>query len=402
MPKLQVVPEDYHQVSQAERDRRWKRVREEMARRGVDCLLVVGSSGRWNEMQANVRYVANYADNLSTLSYALFPLQGEGTLVTQMTVKRSHLAQCWFPDIRGRSTEDLPAIVAQRLRELNLQTGTLGLCGMTFWERENIGIPWNHYQEIRRKLPRLKVVDITDMFFELRSVKGDEEIACLEQSAKLCDLAFQKHVELARPGIREREYYAGIVHAADAAGAEPPTFLLLNSGPMPREELMGDPLPSNRVLQKGDVICSEISPKWAGYQAQGLQCISLGRPTAQMRELAKYAAEIFHKVGEALRPGRRLEDVRHGGDDVIERARAKLGDLADSLHPHVQAAGLGGPDTFPRPSVLQPSQAFMIEIGPGQSQPQHIYGGQCVVTTGGNPRYLHATPIEEMLLKVIL
>ena len=401
MPNLQVVPEEYNQVSLAERDRRWTRIRKEMSTRGVDCLLVNGSSGRWNEMHANVRYIANYADNLSTISYAIFPLDGEGTLVTQMTVKRSNLAQCWFPDIRGRSTVDLPNIVAELLTELNLQSGTLGLGGMTFGQEENIGLPWNLYQAIRDKLPNLKLVDITDMFFELRSVKSDEEITCLENSAKLCDIAFKKHVELARPGILEREYYAGIVHAADAAGAEPPTFLLLNSGPMPREELMGDPLPSKRVLQKGDVICSEISPKWAGYQAQGLQCISLGVPSREMQELSKYAAEIFHKVADNLRPGNHLDNVHHAGDDVIERARAKLGGLADGLHPLVQAAGLGGPDTAPRPSELQPNQAFMIEIGPRQTQPQHVYGGQCIVTTGREPRYLHRTPIEEMLLKVV-
>ena len=189
------------------------------------------------------------------------------------------------------------------------------------------------YQEIRERLPKLTISDESDLFFELRSVKSDDEIACLAQSAVVSDIAYVKHIESARPGMTERECYATFVHAADAAGAEPPTFLLLNSGPVPREALMVDPLPSNRILQPGDVICSEISPKWAGYQAQGLQCVSLGKATAEMQELAKYAAEIFHKVADQLRPGNYWPDVRHAGDDVIERARAKLGDLADGLTP---------------------------------------------------------------------
>ena len=60
-----------------------------MAKRGVDCLLFNGNSGRWNEMNANIRYVAGYADPLSGTCYALFPATGPGTLVTQMTGKRS-------------------------------------------------------------------------------------------------------------------------------------------------------------------------------------------------------------------------------------------------------------------------------------------------------------------------
>ena len=76
------TPEFYH-LSEAERDRRWRTIRAEMGRRGVDCLLVVGNSGRWNEMHANIRYVCDYADNLSGIGYLIFPREGEGTLLVQ-------------------------------------------------------------------------------------------------------------------------------------------------------------------------------------------------------------------------------------------------------------------------------------------------------------------------------
>jgi hypothetical protein len=123
-----------------------------------------------------------------------------------------------------------------------------------------------------------------------------------------------------------------------------------------------------------------------------------------MRELAQYAAEIYHKCADQLRPGNTLEQVIHSADDVVERARARLGDLADGLRPICGGAGLGGPDPYPRPLELQPNQAFMLEIGPGgrpYSPPQHLYGGYCIVTTTGAPRHLGGIPIESMLLTVI-
>jgi len=396
-----ISPGDFNQVSKAERDRRWQKLQEEMSARGVDCLLVSGTSGRWNEMHANVRYVSNYADNLSTASYAIFPLQGDGTLVTQMSVKRSNLAQCWFNDIRGMSTINLQDVVMERLNDLGLTKGTLGLAGMAFRDNENIGMPWNLYQAIREKLPNLNVVDVTDIFFDMRSIKSDEEIACLQKSAELSDIAFKAHIDLAHPGITEREYCAGVIYAVDAAGAEPPTFLLLNSGPMPGDPLMGDPGHSNRIIQKGDVICSEIGPKWAGYQAQMSQCISLGSPTVEMVELTKYAAEIFHKMADKLRPGNAHSDALHAGDDVVELARKKFGSLADGFHPIASAAGLGGPDPTPRTKELQPNQAFNIHIGHGAATPQHLYGGYCVVVTTGEPRHLSKYSVEETLLTVV-
>jgi len=403
LPDQTVTPE-FHQLSLAERDRRWERIREEMSRRGMDCLLVVGNSGRWNEMHANIRYVCNYADNLSGIGYAIFPLAGEGTLLTQMATKRSAFRMSWLRDIRGLATRNVVDILAERVGALGLERGTLGLVGISFRLNENLGLPWNTYEAIRRRLPNLRLVDVTDLFYELRSVKSDEEIACLAKSAEIVDIAYRAHRELIREGTSEREVYAGVVRAMDAAGAEPPTFLLLESGPMPGPQQGGDFIPSNRILRRGDAVFSETSPKWAGYQAQGLQCFVVGRPTQEMREMAKYAAEAYRVCQDRLRPGSTLDDAVRATDAIVERARTKLGGLADAVRPLLGAAGLGGPDPYPRPAELRPNQAFMVEIGPGgrpYDPPQHLYGGYCVVTTQGAPRRLGTISIEEMLLTAI-
>src|SRR5262249_30763078 len=156
-------------------------------------------------------------------------------------------------------------------------------------------------EEIKKRLPNLRIVDVTDLFFELRTVKSDEEIRCLERSAEIADVGFEAHIRGYRSGMTEREYYAAVVHAMDAAGAEPPTFLLLESGPLFQTWLTQDPIPSNRVLNRGDYIVSEVSPKFAGYQAQSLQCVVLNTPTAEMQELVKYGVEVWHRFTDLIR-----------------------------------------------------------------------------------------------------
>lgn len=263
-------------------------------------------------------------------------------------------------------------------------------------------------ESIRSRLPELRILDVTDLFFELRSVKSDVEIACLGRFSRLVDIGFEAHVTSWRPGISEREYYASIVREMDAAGAEPPTFLLLESCAPGVKWPAQDPIPTGREVAVGDYIVSETSPKWAGYQAQGLQCLTVGPTTPEIRSIAAYAAEIWHRCTDLLRPGNTLEQVVEAARPIIDRARQQHGSLADTLHLHVSYAGLGGPDPVGRTPTIVPNQAFMPEIGPmggrlkGPPPPFRVNGGYLVVSTDGAPRHFCGThPIEDRLLGLI-
>jgi hypothetical protein len=70
----------------------------------------------------------------------------------------------------------------------------------------------------------------------------------------------------------------------------------MESGPLFQTWLIQDPIPSHRVLHPGDYVVSESSPKWAGYQAQGLQCAVIGGANPEMKELVKYGVEVRHRV----------------------------------------------------------------------------------------------------------
>jgi hypothetical protein len=62
----------------AERDRRWKAVRVEMAAQGIDCLVVSGDQGNWGGNMANPRYLTGIGDR----GFAIFPKEGEPALLT--------------------------------------------------------------------------------------------------------------------------------------------------------------------------------------------------------------------------------------------------------------------------------------------------------------------------------
>jgi len=60
-----------------ERDRRWKKVRDAMEKRGLECLVIWGSYGRFRHFGANLKYLSN----ISAEGYLVFPLKEDPTLV---------------------------------------------------------------------------------------------------------------------------------------------------------------------------------------------------------------------------------------------------------------------------------------------------------------------------------
>jgi hypothetical protein len=90
------------QLSIQERDRRYKIVRAEMAKHGIECLLLPANTGRWEQLQGDSRYLTTIG-GFATEVFTVFPRGGE---VTATFSPRSlwKQAQKWVGDVRdGRN-----------------------------------------------------------------------------------------------------------------------------------------------------------------------------------------------------------------------------------------------------------------------------------------------------------
>ena len=76
-----------------ERERRWKRIRDAMEKRGLECLIVWGTFGFHRNLAANLKYLSN----MTTEGYLLFPLEGEPTLIIFIGRPES---TSWVRDVR--------------------------------------------------------------------------------------------------------------------------------------------------------------------------------------------------------------------------------------------------------------------------------------------------------------
>ncbi len=392
--------------SEKERASRYAKIKEEMRKRQIDCLIITGYSGRWNMMNANVRYVSNYSDNLSTASFLVFPLDGDGTYVTQMMVKRSLAETSWVKDIRPRATGNA-AVLIERIKKLGLKEGHIGLVGAGYMNGDVVGMPYNVYLELTKEFPKAKFTDDTDIFTTLRYVKSREELELMRLSTEVCDAAFKAMLPFTKPGVRENEWFAQLQKVIYNLGAEQPFFIIGTSGQLPAKEpefFKNDVIFTNRVLKQGDVILSEFSPSVCGYMAQSLQLISLGKAHPDVVSAVECSLEVYNRLIGELKAGNTLGNFMKTARRMAEEYKGVMGDNIQALTPIVHGVGLMAPEPTLREGdafEFKPGMVMMLELGPPSQKPAYTWLGTPFVITEGAPRSLTKIPFEERALAVV-
>lgn len=308
---------DVPRFSLADRGWRWRRLRKLMERDGIDAIVAPPASGPWDYWASTLRYLTGVGGN-GTEGAAVFPLEGDVTaLVAPVPPKRYWLGfQDWVTDIRECPRLYGDAIV-QRLKELRVRTGVIGVVGLSGTPRQPEGIvPHGIYARIRDALPRATLVDATDLLDAARFVKSSEELVFLEIGTALVERAIDVMVEEARPGLPENVLYTRMISGMLEQGGELPTMLLWSVGwpQAPR----GYALPTQRRLQKGDMINAQIEANYCGYRAQVTVQAVLGRIPPGYEEMFTIQQVAIARCFHRLRPGARMGDFVRLCQDTAE------------------------------------------------------------------------------------
>ena len=377
-------------LSLQERDRRYKIVRAEMARRNIACLLLPANTGRWEQLQADSRYLTSIG-GFATEVFTVFPLEGEVTAYIFNRAGWWKQAQNWVQDVRdGRNRWGENAV--ERIKELGVENRTIGIAGLAGLFRAPEGIiPYSSVQTIQNALPQAKLINVTEMMQEIRAVKSAEEIAFLERSTAIIEKTIEVMVQTAGPGVSEKELYGAMVNAMLANGGELPTLFFLSAGP---EITNSSFVPTEYRIQKGDRIIDEIEAKYAGYAAQAVSPMVIGKPDEDYDEMIKISRACFYAILDNMKPG-----VTFGTLFDIYRETLERHGNGKHLwnHPMMHARGLGddGPallgnkdlDRFSKVE-LQTGMVFILkpQVRVAEGKGRASIGDTVVVTENGARR----------------
>jgi Xaa-Pro aminopeptidase len=331
----------YPRFSLAERDRRWNALRSQMSAQGLDAIVTPQNTGHSMDFQSNTRWLTHCGGGGDADIAAVFPLQGEVTIVATSAKPRWPTVQNWVSDVR-EARRNYGGVVVERLKELNPRR--IGIAGLGGGTRTPEGtILYGTYRQIREAFPQADLLDSTDMLAGLRYVKSDEEIAFLARSKELIEQGTEAEIAAAKPGVVDWEVWADTMHAMFRGGSEMPVHCNWVSGPRPQRTLTRA---SHRVLQQGDIIFNELEASWGGYRAQGVVPVSVGRPDPVYEELMKVQGELFFDMLDALRPGTTLGELQQRCARKAQEVAPRTGLAAGCtgvLTMHGRGAGDDGP-----------------------------------------------------------
>ena len=278
-------------LSLAERDRRYRAVREAMTADNLDVLICPASTARWEQTMADSRYLTTIG-GFGTETLTIFPREGE---VTAYVFNRSAFwlaAQGWVSDVRDGRNLWLKNI-EERLSELKLTTGRIGIAGLSGLTRTPDGIiPYATVEGVKQAFPRAEIVNATELMSRVRQVKSAEEIELLRRATAIAEAMVGTLADL-KPGDTERTAFANMTHKLIVEGGDLPAMMIIGSGPDLQHGMF---VPTMRPLAARDVITGEVEGRYAGYSGQIIRPVVLGQPRADFRELMGINVAVFNDV----------------------------------------------------------------------------------------------------------
>lgn len=306
-----VVENDYFiPFSKQEYERRYQMIREAMKEKGLDCLLVYGAHHFAGSDMGHINsvYLACYAAILH--SYVVFPLKGEPTLVLSMPTHLDNAKDLSvIADVRAPSLDpEYP--VADRLKELGLEKGNIGIVGPTgTWF--TFTIPVEHYNHFTKTFPQAKFQTVTAWYESLRLVKSEEEIQRMERAGKINGLAYEEIVLATRPGVRHSDLSKVGEAVIVRQGGTYPFPGHVGSTPMANPgRSYPDFYPTHKTINAGDVVQTETSAGYGSYFTKIWGTYFVGEPTKEYRQIFELAASIHDTAVRDLKPGMTGRDVK--------------------------------------------------------------------------------------------
>jgi Xaa-Pro aminopeptidase len=260
-------------------------------------------------------------------------------------------------------------------------------------------IPFKHYEIIRQALPHATLLDFTSQMQQLRLIKSDEEIAFLRKGAEFSDMAIEALEREARPGITEHEL-AAIVEGAYLGLGGKTHIHYMTTTPMHNPTVcVPAQQQSNRVIEKGDVLITEISAHYHGYPGQILRPFAIGTaPTPEYKWMYEVAVDVYLCIASVIRDGATIDAVLNAGE-YIHAAGFTIYD--DLLH------GFGGgylpPILRTRRTSAKPPQPFIfrenmtVVIQPNvitEDERMGVQVGELVRVTHNGVESLHRYPMR--------
>jgi Xaa-Pro aminopeptidase len=362
--------------SLAERDRRWRAVRENAARAGLDCIFVPLGNG------VDGRYLTQLR-----CSSIVLPTDGREPIVIADRSSRNQ----WVPE-PWQTSREWAEPMSQALLDAGMERARIGVVGLKGGKVTHVNATdgvVNHtaFAEVMRRLPNARFEDATDVVGFVRYIKSEEEVSFVKQAVKIAEAGIDEMIKAAQTGLDAALLYAAVMEKMLELQSEYfPLAMSVGALGAPEPTRYTNP-PIGRRLESNTLIASEVNAISGAQLVQECQPILLGPIPDAWKPAIDFQREVFETGLKLMKPGTLLGDFM----DSVNQLGHKRG-LKTSILMHGCGYGDDGPSLSLR-SSSERARDVRIEKGnamiwkPMAMTPEerirYVWGGAVVVTEHG-------------------
>lgn len=163
------------------------------------------------------------------------------------------------------------------------------------------------FNAIREAFPEAEIVDAGYVMVELRSVKSENELACLREGYRIANIATEEVMKVLRPGVTELQMVGIAQKAVYENGAEYEGLpMYVFSEASTRHAISRS---SYRVFEKDDIVQLNLSAKIDGYSASIGYPVCLGKLEGQRRDIVQFCREAHAWTEKQVKAGVWAADI---------------------------------------------------------------------------------------------
>lgn len=286
-----------------EYERRLSELRERMADRKLDAMLVHGPE--------NITYLTGYqTTGYYYMQCIVVPLESEPFMVTRLLEDTSVVTRTWvehsFP---YADTEDAMGKLVVVLKERGLSHARLG------YEKNAYFLRAFEQEALREGLPDAQLVDASGLVEKGRVRKSKEEIELMRRVALVTEAGMKAGLSAIRPGVSENEIAAELHRAMFAAGGEYPACSpFVASGPRCS---IGHATWEGRVVRPTEYVFLESAGCIQRYHTAMMRTAFVGELTEKAREAEAILDSAVIEAMKAMKPGAEPHEVDRITREII-------------------------------------------------------------------------------------
>ena len=381
-------------ISTQELERRWKEIRIRMKEEGID-FLIMQNDNEW--LGGYVKWFTDIPARNAQPHTVIFPVDDEMTTITHGGKPPGDMGPpAWT--LRGVKKR-LTAPFFRTVMYTHPYDAELAVETLRAKKKAKIGIVGRgtmsaaFYEHLRKSLSEATLIDSSDLVDQIKAIKSDEEIRFIKKTVALQDEAIDYARKAIRPGRRDFEIIADIIHRATDLGSEE-QLILGGSGPLGRPVSIQKRHFQNRVVREGDQFSLLIEANGPGgmYTEIG-RIFFVGKVPSELSDAFDMAKEIQKTILKLIKPGADPREIWQANNDFL----TKKGFLPETrLFAHGQ-----GYDLVERPLIrddepMKLKAKMNITVHPTAGS-DRVWVWVCdnyLITESGVSECMHKTPKE--------